>query len=130
MLAMKTLLSFASVVAFCVAPALAGEGRVSDHSLANMGLGSMKAMSDVQGLQVRGLGAQAGGFSSVTLNGVGGTASSTNFYYANGKNSASGENLSVAGDVSSTITTHGSHVSTTTTINVIFAGGFSSAKSH
>jgi hypothetical protein len=127
---MKILLGLASVVAFSVAPALAGEGHVSNQSLAKMGLGSMKAMSDAQGAKLRGLSVTVGGFSSATINGVGGSASSVNFYYANGKHSASGENLSVAGDVTSTVTTHGSHVSSTTTVNVIFAGGFSSAKSH
>jgi len=124
---MKILLSIASLVAFSVVPALAGEGRVSNQSLAKMGLSGMKAMSDVQGMQFRGLSVQVGGFSSATINGVGGSASSVNFYYASGKKEASGENLSVAGDVTSTITTHGSHVTTTTTINVIGAGGFSSA---
>jgi hypothetical protein len=127
---MKTLLGLATVIAFCAVPVFAGEGRLSDQSLNKMGLAGMKTMSDAQGLQVRGLGAQAGGFSTATINGVGGTASSTNFYYASGKKSASGENLSVAGDVSSTIITNGSHVTTVTTVNVIFAGGFSSAKSH
>jgi hypothetical protein len=127
---MKILLGVASVVAFSMVPALAGEGRVSHQSLANMGLAGMTTMSDAQGMQLRGLSAQAGGWSSATLNGVGGTASSTNFYYASGKKEASGANLSVAGDVSTTIVTHGSHVSTITTANVIFAGGFSSASSH
>jgi hypothetical protein len=126
---MKSLLGMAAVVAFSVVPALAGEGRVSDQSLAKMGLSGMKAMSDVQGMQFRGLSVEVGGFSSATISGVGGSASSVNFYGATGKHSASGENLSVAGDVTSTITTHGSHVTTTTTVNIVAAGGFSSASS-
>ncbi len=126
---MKILLGLASVVAFSVVPALAGEGRVLDHSLAKMGLSGMKAMSDAQGMQFRGLSAEVGGFSSATISGVGGSASSVNYYYASGSKSASGENLSVAGDVTTTITTHGSHVTTTTTVNIIAAGGFSSATS-
>lgn len=126
---MKILLGVASILAFSVASASAGEGRVSEQSLAKMGLAGMKTMSDAQGTQLRGLSVVVGGFSSATINGVGGSASSVNFYYASGKKEASGENLSVAGDATTTITTHGSHVSSVTTINVIAAGGFSSASS-
>jgi hypothetical protein len=123
---MKSLIAFASVLALSV-PALAAEGHVSHQSLAKMGLAGMTAMADAQGMQIRGLSVLVGGGSSAKISGVGGTASSTNFYAANGKHSASGENASVAGDVTSTIYTHGSHVATVTTVNVIGAGGFSSA---
>ena len=71
--------------------------------------------------------AVVGGFSSASINGVGGTAGSTNFYFADSKKQASGNNASIAGDLTSTVTTHGSHVTTTTTVNVIGAGGFSTA---
>jgi hypothetical protein len=124
---MKSLIAFASVVALSVVPAFAAQGHVSNQSLANMGLAGMKSMADAQGMQLRGLSVKVGGGSIAGIAGVGGGAASVNFYSANGKHSASGENASVAGDVTSTITTHGSHVTTTTTVNVIGAGGFSSA---
>ncbi len=127
---MKVLLGLAAVVAFSATSAMAGEGRVSDQSLAKMGLANMKTMSDSQGMHIRGLSVLVGGGSYATINGVGGSSGSVNFYLADGKHSASGDNASVAGDVTSTITTHGSHVTTVTTVNVIGAGGFSSASSH
>jgi hypothetical protein len=127
---MKSLIALASVVALSVAPAFAAEGHVSQNSLANMGLAGMKAMADSQGTQIRGMSVIVGGGSLAGIGGVGGVAGSVNFYGATGKHSASGNNASVAGDATTTITTHGSHVSTSTTINVIGAGGFSSAKSH
>ncbi len=123
---MKSLIAFASVLALSV-PAMAAEGHVSHQSLAKMGLAGMSAMADAQGMQIRGLSVLVGGGSSAKISGVGGTASSTNFYAADGKHTASGDNASVAGDLTSTVTTHGSHVTTATTVNVIGAGGFSSA---
>jgi hypothetical protein len=128
---MKIVLGIASVIALSVAPVLAGEGRVSDQSLANMGLAGMQTMTDAQGTHVRGLAiAVVGGFSSAGIGGVGGAAGSTNFYFAAGKHSASGNNASIAGDATSTIVTLGSHSASLTTVNVIGAGGFSSAKAH
>ena len=124
---MKVLFGLAAVVAFSATSAMAAEGQVSNHSLANMGLAGMKSMSDTQGLHIRGLSVIVGGGSTASIHGVGGSASSTNFYLATGKHSASGNNASVAGDLSSTVLTHGSHVATITTVNVIGAGGFSSA---
>jgi hypothetical protein len=126
---MKSLIALASVVALSVAPTFAAEGHVSHKALANMGLSGMKTMADSQGAQIRGMSVIVGGGSLAGIGGVGGLAGSVNFYGATGKKSASGNNASVAGDVTSTITTHGSHVTTTTTINVIGAGGFSSASS-
>jgi hypothetical protein len=126
---MKSLIALASVVALSVAPAFAAEGHVSHNSLANMGLAGMKAMADSQGAQIRGMSVIVGGGSYSTIHGVGGSAGSVNFYGATGKHSASGNNASVAGDVSSTIVTVGPHVVTYTTVNAIGAGGFSSAKS-
>ena len=70
---MKIVLCMASLVAFAVTPAFAGEGHVSNRSLANMGLAGMKTLSDSQGMQVRGLSiAIAGGGSIASINGVGG----------------------------------------------------------
>jgi hypothetical protein len=126
---MKVLLGLAAVVAFSAASAMAGDGRLSDQSLAKMGLAGMHSMSDVQGLHIRGLSVIVGGGSSASINGVGGHATSTNFYLASGKHSASGDNGSVAGDATTTVTTYGHFVSTKTTVNVIGAGGFSSASS-
>ena len=130
---MKSLIALASVVALSVSPAFAAEGHVSHKALANMGLSGMKAMADSQGSQIRGLAiAVAGGVGYSTINGVGGSTGELTFYGAadSGKKgaSASGDNAAISGDATTTITTHGSHVSTTTTVNVIGSGGFSSAK--
>ena len=129
---MKSLIALASVAMLAV-PAFAGEGHVSNQSLAKMGLTGMKTMADSQGAQIRGLSvAVAGGIGYSTLNGVGGSTGELTFYGAadSGKKgaSASGDNAAISGDATTTITTHGSHVSTTTTVNVIGSGGFSSAK--
>jgi type V secretory pathway adhesin AidA len=125
---MKSLFALASVLIFSAAPAFAGEGQVSHQSLSNMGLTGMKAMTDAQGMQVRGLSvAVAGGHSTANVNlGFGNNASSSNFYFAAGKHSASGANLSAATIVS--IDVDGHYVSSNTTI--IAAGGFSTAKAH
>jgi|SRR5580700_1609684 hypothetical protein len=129
---MKSLIALASVAMLAV-PAFAGEGHVSNQSLAKMGLSGMKAMADSQGTQIRGLAvAVAGGVGYSTIHGVGGSTGELTFYGAadTGKKgaSASGDNAAISGDATTTITTHGSHVSTTTTVNVIGSGGFSSAK--
>jgi hypothetical protein len=126
---MKVLLGLASVVVLSVAPAFAGDGQVSHQALAKMGLSGMKAMADSQGAQIRGMSVIVGGGSYAYINGVGGSAGSVNFYGATGAKSASGDNASVAGDTTSTITTVGFLVTTKTTVNVIGAGGFSSATS-
>lgn len=114
-LAMKMLLAVASVLVLTAAPAFAAEGQVSDQSLAKMGLSGMQTMSDNDGMQVRGLSiAVVGGFSTASVPG----ASSTNFYFAAGHHSASGNNASVAGSIS------GYHVT------IVGAGGFSSAHAY
>jgi hypothetical protein len=51
---MKLVLSFASVLILSVAPAFAGDGALPQHSLAKMGLGGMKALSDRDGMAIRG----------------------------------------------------------------------------
>jgi hypothetical protein len=51
---MKILLALASVVGLSVAPAFAGDGQISNRSLARMGLPGMKALSDTEGLSIRG----------------------------------------------------------------------------
>ncbi len=51
---MKTLFVTVSLVALFAAPALAGDGRVSDRSLARMGLQGMQSISDAQGMTIRG----------------------------------------------------------------------------
>jgi hypothetical protein len=86
---MKIVLCMASLVAFAVTPAFAGEGHVSNRSLSNMGLAGMKTLSDSQGMQVRGLSiAIAGGGSFASINGVGGSAGTINFYLAAGHRSS------------------------------------------
>jgi hypothetical protein len=52
---MRRFVSLACVFALAAAPALAGDGLVPTRSLARMGLGGMKVVSDQEGLQVRGM---------------------------------------------------------------------------
>ena len=121
---MKSLFTAASVLAFAAAPAFAADGQVSHRSLSNMGLAGMSAMTDAQGMHIRGLSiAVVGGSSTAHISSESsGYASSTNFYFAAGKNSASGANLSGAVSVD----VDGHH----TNINAVAAGGFSTAKAH
>jgi hypothetical protein len=51
---MKTLFALAAVVGLSVAPAFAGDGQISNRSLARMGLPGMKALSDTEGMSIRG----------------------------------------------------------------------------
>src|SRR3974377_391429 len=54
-LAMMKKLALAVAVVGCLsASAFAADGRISDRSLAHMGLQGMKTMSDAQGMQIRG----------------------------------------------------------------------------
>jgi hypothetical protein len=123
---MKSLFGAVSVIALGLSPVLAGEGNLSNQSLARMGLAGMKTLSDGQGMQLRGLSAQAGGWSSTTLIAVGGTTGETTSAYGAGQHSASTADLSVSGAVSTTSTNHGTY----TYLDVIAAGGISSAHSH
>jgi hypothetical protein len=52
----KTVLCVAAVIAAFAGSAIAANGRVSDRSLAKMGLTGMKNLSDEQGSQIRGAG--------------------------------------------------------------------------
>jgi hypothetical protein len=120
---MKVLFALASFVAFSAAPAFAGEGQVSSQSLNKMGLSGMKSMTDAQGLKIRGLSiAVVGGFSTAHQYGDGGSASSTNFYFAAGHYSASGNNVSFAAAAE----VEGRSFE----INAVIAGGASSAHAH
>jgi hypothetical protein len=127
---MRHLLCLICVIGLSAAPALAGDGHVSHHSLAKMGLSGMRVMSDGQGMQIRGTSvAVATGSSFATISGLGGSAHSTNSYSAAGANVAFGNNLSYATDT--TTTTHvGVTITSTTTTNFIAAGGSSSAFAH
>lgn len=89
---MKSLLAVLTVLALSAVPALAGEGRVSDQSLAKMGLSGMTAMTDAHGLQIRGLSATVGGTGIASV--PGGVAS--NSYSAHGGHSATGGDVSLA----------------------------------
>jgi hypothetical protein len=51
---MRTLVITISLVALFAAPALAGDGGISDASLARMGLQGMQPISDAQGMSIRG----------------------------------------------------------------------------
>jgi len=96
---MKSLIALASVLAFSVAPAFAAEGHVSNPSLAKMGLSGMKAMTDAQGMGIRGLSiAVVTGDSNVNL-GRGNSADSQFFAAASGRGThyAAGASLSGGG---------------------------------
>jgi hypothetical protein len=124
---MKTLLSVAAVLVLSAAPAFAGQGQVSKNSLAKMGLSGMQVMSDAQGMSVRGTSvAVVFGISHASISGEGGSASSTNGYFAAGHHSASGANVSfaAAGDVS--VRGDDVHVSA----DFVAAGGASTAHAH
>ena len=121
---MKSLFALAAIVALSAAPAFAGDGQVSAKSLANMGLSGMKAMDDAQGMTVRGLSiAVVSGKSTATIHGDGGSATSTNSYFAAGHKSADGTNVSFAADAN--IKVYGSHV--VVNANIVAAGGASTA---
>jgi hypothetical protein len=121
---MKSLYAVAAIVALSAVPTFAGEGHVTTNSLAKMGLAGMKSMDDAQGMNIRGLSiAVVSGGSIAGIHGNGGAAASVNTYFASGKKSAEGSNLSYA--VDGTITTHGNHVTTVT--NFVAAGGASQA---
>jgi hypothetical protein len=122
---MKTLLSIAAVVVLAASSAMAGDGRVSQQSLAKMGLSSMQQMSDSQGMHVRGQFAIASGTSFAIQFGGGGAAGSVNTSTGVGNHSASQSNFSVAGQTE--IVTVGPVVVTAT--HVIGAGGASTASS-
>jgi hypothetical protein len=57
---MKLLIGFATILCLSAVSAVAGDGRLSDQSLAKIGLGGMQVMSDTQGLGIRGLGVSEG----------------------------------------------------------------------
>ena len=56
---MKKSMLIAAMVALVAAPSLAGDGIVSKSKLRSLGLGQMAAMSDAQGMQVRGMSSSA-----------------------------------------------------------------------
>lgn len=58
----KIVLSVAAVVGLFAGTATASNGRVTDRSLAKMGLSGMKSLSDEQGSQIRGAGHGHPGF--------------------------------------------------------------------
>jgi hypothetical protein len=51
---MKTLLAVAVVLLLLAGPARAADARLSQDSLARLGLGGMQPISDAQGAQIRG----------------------------------------------------------------------------
>lgn len=95
---MKMFFAFGALVAFATASAAAADGRISDHSLARMGLSSMKIMSDVDGMTIRGEGSfgYISGGSGAHLIGAGG---GSNF-----KGGTTSDNTTVTGKSSSTAT--------------------------
>ena len=120
----------------------AGETRVYAHAgapsqatLSEMGLSGLVVMNDDQGLAVRGEGFKGGSKSSASVYGnsyasfstKNGTATSKNGYKASGSHSASGANISFAGDVSVNSSSKGDHTSTKVKAQIVFAGGASIA---
>jgi hypothetical protein len=70
---MKMFFALGALVALSAASAVAADGRISDHSLARMGLSSMKIMSDVDGMKIRGTSyAEISGGTGAHLLGAGG----------------------------------------------------------
>ena|SRR5579862_5504813 len=53
---MKTLLAFASFLCLTALPAFGADGQIPNSSLARVGLSGMTPLSDVQGLEIRGMG--------------------------------------------------------------------------
>jgi hypothetical protein len=53
---MKQLIGFAAILLLSSVSAMAGDGRLSHQSLGKIGLGGMTALSDDQGMAIRGLG--------------------------------------------------------------------------
>lgn len=104
---MRILFALVSVVGFSVAPAIAGDGQVSDASLARMGLSGMNVISDADGLSVRGQSiAVAGSFTHVS----GPSVNLVNIPFSVGAHSAFSAKVTIG-------------------IGVI-AGGFSTASAH
>jgi hypothetical protein len=70
----KHFIFLACLISLSAAPALAGDGQVSNHSLSRMGLGGMNVVSDNEGSQIRGLSiaiafsSTSGGFTIVDIN--------------------------------------------------------------
>jgi hypothetical protein len=56
---MKSALALAVVLVLFAAPALAGDGNVSQGTLSSLGLGDMQTVSDAEGMQVRGMSSSA-----------------------------------------------------------------------
>jgi hypothetical protein len=57
---MKLLIGCAAILGLSATFAMADGGRISHQSLANVGLGNLRFMSDSQGLEIRGLGVMDG----------------------------------------------------------------------
>jgi hypothetical protein len=124
---MKSLIAFASVVALSVVPAFAAEGQVSHQSLNKMGLSGMKAMTDAQGTQIRGLSiAVVAGGTKTTLPGA--DAGSTFLAAGSGKGThyATGSSDSESQD---SLSVSSGHHTTTITITAA-AATTASAKAH
>jgi hypothetical protein len=94
---MKTLLALTSLVLISAGSAVAGEGQVADQTLAKMGLGGMKVMTDAQGTEVRGMAfVKTTGWSAAHNR----NAETYNEYTAVGHKVAKGSSYSVVGTVS------------------------------
>ncbi|MGB6044956.1 MAG: hypothetical protein WBF93_17510 [Pirellulales bacterium] len=133
--------------ALCLIACSANAEGISSTTLDDMGLSGIEIMSDSDALAVRGLGytpkmpkmdkkgnkpwVAVGGASLAYLKDHHGGAGSVNFYLAEGKYNAQGENFSTASKVTEKIDTHSANgnvsVQSWKTIKTISAGGFSGA---
>ena len=64
---MRPALALALVAVLCAAPALAGDGNVSQATLSTLGLGGMQEISDAEGMQVRGMASSFGSVKGTSL---------------------------------------------------------------
>jgi hypothetical protein len=148
----RIVICLAAAIALVVAAGTrASAGEPSQRALDEMGLGGMSVMSDSDALAVRGMGyhskkgvAKAWGQSWAQVSSHGAQAGSKNGYFSEGKNYASGKNLSYAGKI--IVSGHigggggpaaanygdGGHSGGGVKVKavVVFAGGSSSAKNH
>jgi hypothetical protein len=72
---MRFVCSVAALLAFAAAPALAGDGRVPQSKLANLGLGNAQVLTDSEGMQIRGMGRRDYGHKSYGKQIVGSSSS-------------------------------------------------------
>ncbi len=86
------MLVVAMMIALCAGTTFASDGQISKSQLSELGLSSMQAMSDVQGLEIRGMAARAWGNAYAATR----FSSADAHYRAGGRRLAAGAALAVA----------------------------------